>query len=160
YERHVAGDSAGGTSQPEGGCYPATSVNRFVRSALFPLVIIVLLVYLASQTLINHDSNTKKVTFSDLINDAKGGLVQQATFNPNRQEIKATLTDQTKVKVHYPSDQSQFAFQQALQTGSPRATFDSKGIGSSPWWTLLTSLLPIVLLLAFWLFLMNQVQGG
>ena len=41
-----------------------------------------------------------------------------------------------------------------------RSPFDSKGVGSSAWWALLTSLLPIVLLLAFWLFLMNQVQGG
>jgi cell division protease FtsH len=135
-------------------------VNRFLRSALFPLVIIVLLVYLASQTLINHDSNTKKTTYSDLLHAAENNQVQSAVFNPNRQEIKAVLTDGQKVKVHYPSDQSQYAFQAALEKHSPGATFDSKGIGSSPWWTLLTSLLPIVLLLAFWLFLMNQVQGG
>jgi cell division protease FtsH len=38
--------------------------------------------------------------------------------------------------------------------------FDSKGVGSSPWWSILTSILPFVLLLGFWLFLMNQVQGG
>ena len=39
-------------------------------------------------------------------------------------------------------------------------TFDSKGVGSSPWWSILTSLLPFVLLFGFWIFLMNQVQGG
>ncbi|TML17678.1 MAG: ATP-dependent zinc metalloprotease FtsH [Actinobacteria bacterium] len=39
-------------------------------------------------------------------------------------------------------------------------TFDSKGTGSSPWWSILTSLLPFVLLFGFWIFLMNQVQGG
>ncbi|TMD29575.1 MAG: ATP-dependent zinc metalloprotease FtsH [Chloroflexi bacterium] len=38
--------------------------------------------------------------------------------------------------------------------------FDSKGTGSSPWWSILTSLLPFVLLFGFWIFLMNQVQGG
>ena len=38
--------------------------------------------------------------------------------------------------------------------------FDSKGVGSSPWWSILTSLLPFVLLFGFWIFLMNQVQGG
>ncbi len=38
--------------------------------------------------------------------------------------------------------------------------FDSKGMGGSPWWSLLTSLLPFVLLFGFWIFLMNQVQGG
>ncbi|MBV8598309.1 MAG: AAA family ATPase, partial [Actinobacteria bacterium] len=38
--------------------------------------------------------------------------------------------------------------------------FNSKGVGSSPWWSILTSLLPFVLLFGFWIFLMNQVQGG
>jgi cell division protease FtsH len=38
--------------------------------------------------------------------------------------------------------------------------YNSKGTGSSPWWSILTSLLPFVLLFGFWIFLMNQVQGG
>ena len=38
--------------------------------------------------------------------------------------------------------------------------FDSKGTGSSAWWGILGTLLPFALLLLFWLFLMNQVQGG
>ena len=39
-------------------------------------------------------------------------------------------------------------------------TYDSKGKGSSWWSTLLISLLPFALLIGFWIFLMNQVQGG
>ncbi|HEX6489844.1 MAG TPA: ATP-dependent zinc metalloprotease FtsH, partial [Gaiellaceae bacterium] len=39
-------------------------------------------------------------------------------------------------------------------------TYDSKGTGSWSWIGFLTSLLPFVLLFAFWIFLMNQVQGG
>ena len=38
--------------------------------------------------------------------------------------------------------------------------YDSKGKGSSWWSTLLISLLPFALLIGFWIFLMNQVQGG
>src|SRR5204863_15817 len=41
-----------------------------------------------------------------------------------------------------------------------QVTFDSKGTGSSAWWSILTGLLPFVLLFGFWIFLMNQVQGG
>jgi cell division protease FtsH len=33
-------------------------------------------------------------------------------------------------------------------------------VGSSAWWSILTGLLPFVLLFGFWIFLMNQVQGG
>jgi cell division protease FtsH len=133
-------------------------VNRFFRSALFPLVVIVLLVYLASQTLIPRRDAERKVTYSQLIEEAESGNVNDVVFNPNRHEIKATLASGQKVKVHYPTDQSATRFQELLE--QKNLSFDSKGIGSSAWWTLLTSLLPFVLLIGFWLFLMNQVQGG
>jgi cell division protease FtsH len=133
-------------------------VNRFFRSALFPLVVIVLLVYLASQTLIPRNNNEQKLTFSELIAQAKGGNVSEVEFNPNRQEIKATLDSGQSVKVNYPTAQSQFQFQQVLEAENVK--FDSKGTGSSGWWTLVTGLLPFLLLIGFWIFIMNQMQGG
>src|SRR5436190_5151300 len=135
-------------------------MNRFFRSALFPLIVIVLLVYLASQTLIPHSKSAKKETYSELISKVQTDprSVQLVVFNPSRQQITATLTDNSKVKVNYPSDQSQVQFQDLLQ--KQNVTFDSKGKGGSAWWSILTSLLPFVLLFGFWIFLMNQVQGG
>jgi cell division protease FtsH len=133
-------------------------MNRFFRSALFPLVVIVLLVYLASQTLIPRRDNEQKVTYSQLISETQAGNVSEVQFNPNRQQIKATLDDGRKVKVNYPTDQSATQYQNLLEKNN--VTFDSKGIGTSAWWALLTGLLPFVLLIGFWLFLMNQVQGG
>src|SRR6185312_2388942 len=82
----------------------------------------------------------------------------EIVFNPNKNELKYTLTDNKKGTVHYPSDQSAANLQQEMSTHG--VTFDSKGVGSSPWWSILTSLLPFVLLFGFWIFLMNQVQGG
>ncbi len=135
-------------------------MNRFFRSALFPLVVIVLLVYLASQTLIPHKSSPKKTTYYDLIQQVKNDpkSIDQVVFTPSKQQITATLADGSKVKVNYPSDQSQVQFQNLLQ--KQHVDFDSKGVGSSPWWGILTSLLPIALLIGFWIFLMNQMQGG
>ena len=68
------------------------------------------------------------------------------------------MVDGSKGSVNYPTPQSQIQFQNLLQNNN--VTFDSKGVGSSPWWSILTSLLPFVLLFGFWIFLMNQVQGG
>ena len=133
-------------------------MNRFFRSALFPLVVIVLLVYLASQTLIpKHDSGAK-VTLSQLRGDVKAGEVNSAVFSPRPQEITATLTGGQKVKVHYPTAQSQYAFQQLLDAN--HVPYDSKGINGSAWWGILGSILPLVFLLVIWIFLMNQMQGG
>ncbi len=133
-------------------------MNRFFRSALFPLIVIVLLVYLASQTLLPGRSDQRKLTYSDLIAQVKDGAVNDVLFTPNRQQITGTLVDGTKFKVNYPTPQSQIQFQNLLQEENVK--FDSKGTGSSAWWTLLANLLPFVLLIGFWIFLMNQVQGG
>ena len=134
------------------------TVNRFFRSALFPLVVIVLLVYLASQTLLPKRNAGQKVTYSQLINEVNAGNVSEAKFDPNRRSITAVLDSGTKVKVNYPSDQSQIQFQDALEKN--KVKFDSKGVGSGLLWSLVTSLFPILLLIGFWIFLMNQMQGG
>jgi cell division protease FtsH len=133
-------------------------VNRFFRSALFPLVVIVLLVYLASQTLMPRRDNSKDLTYSELIDQTKQGNVSKVTFSPNRQSIEAVLDSGTKVKVNYPSAESQVRYERVLEANN--VTFDSKGIGTSAWWALLTGFLPFLLLIGFWIFLMNQMQGG
>ncbi len=133
-------------------------MNRFFRSALFPLVVIVLLVYLATQTLMPRRDSAKDLTYSQLIDETRKGNVSEVTFSPNRQSIEAVLDSGTKVKVNYPSPESQVAYEKILQSNN--VTYDSKGIGTSAWWALLTGFLPFVLLIAFWIFLMNQMQGG
>jgi cell division protease FtsH len=135
-------------------------VNRFFRSALFPLIIIAALVWLALQTLGNHGTKQVKMTLSGLQDQVRSSpaSIEGVTFVPAKQEIDATLQSGKKVVVHYPTDQAQIQFQNLLE--SNKVTFDSKGIGGSPWWSILTSLLPFVLLFGFWIFLMNQVQGG
>ncbi len=143
----------------EGGCYPAkTDVNRFFRSALFPLIIIVLLVYLASQTLLPGRSEQRKITYSEAIAQVENGAVNEVLFTPSKQQLNLTLVDDRKVKVNYPTPQSATEFQNLLQKQNIK--FDSKGTGSSTLMALLTGLLPILILVGFWIFLMNQMQGG
>jgi cell division protease FtsH len=133
-------------------------VNRFFRSALFPLFVIVLLVYLASQTLIPHGKNTQKLTLSQFTQHVQDHDVQSAEFNPSKRAISFKLNDGKKGTVHYPSDQSAPFYTNLMQQNGVQ--FDSKGTGSWSWIGFFTSLLPFVLLFAFWIFLMNQVQGG
>jgi cell division protease FtsH len=134
-------------------------VNRFFRSALFPLFVIVLLVYLASQTLIPHSKSEKKLTYSDFMSQVQAGEVDNVVFNPSKRSISFSLGDK-KATVHYPADQSVPQIQDALEAAPNHPSFDSKGTGNWSWVAFLTSLLPFVLLFGFWIFLMNQVQGG
>ena len=134
--RHKGFSVTGLVEAKEPGCYPAKSVNRFFRSALFPLVVIVLLVYLASQTLISRHDGTKKYTYSELYRAAlNGGVDRGVVFNPNRQEVKATLSDGTRRSrcTTRPTRRSSSSSRRSRRSD---ITFDSKGIGSSPWWTL------------------------
>ena len=107
-------------------------MNRFFRSALFPLIVIVLLVYLASQTLIPGKDAQEKVGYSEFIQQAKAGHVQEVKFTPTRQQIDATLVGGEKIKVNYPSDLSADRVEDILQSES--IPYDSKGKGSS-WWS-------------------------
>jgi cell division protease FtsH len=140
-------------------------MNRFFRSALFPLIVIVLLVYLASQTLMGSEPK-EKVTYSQLQQRVESDPDQfkEIVANPSKQELTVELAPTggedkgEKYKVAYPSPESLNNFESLMRDKGVQ--FDSKTIGGSPWWSLLTSLLPFVLLFGFWIFLMNQVQGG
>src|SRR5829696_557285 len=140
-------------------------MNRFFRSALFPLIVIVLLVYLASQTLMKGEKQ-EKVTYSELQTRVADdpGQFEEIVANPSKQQLTVEYKPQggneegKKIKVAYPSPESLVVFERLLREEG--VNFDSKAVGGSPWWSLLTSLLPFVILIAFWIFLMNQVQGG
>jgi len=139
-------------------------MNRFFRSALFPLIVIVLLVYLASQTLMGNKPKDK-VTYSELKGQVQTnpGSIKEIVANPTKQQLTVEYVGTAgekgrKTKVAYPSPESLVPFEKEIEKQS--ISFDSKAVGGSPWWSLLTSLLPFVILIAFWIFLMNQVQGG
>jgi cell division protease FtsH len=133
-------------------------VNRFLRSAFFPLIVIVVLVWLASQTLIHTGGTAEKRTTSQAIADVQQGLVSSAEFNPSKRAISLKYDNGKHATVHYASDQAQIQFQELLQ--SKGVTWDSKGTGGFSWTALIGSFLPFLLLIGFWIFLMNQVQGG
>ena len=135
-------------------------MSRVFRSALFPLIVIAVLVWVALQTLGSHGAKQVKTTYSDLVTQVQTQpqTIEGVTFVPSKQEIDATLLSGKKVVVYYATPQAQIQFQDLLQ--KQKVTFDSKGLGGSPWWSLLLSLLPFVLLIGFWIFLMNRMQGG
>jgi cell division protease FtsH len=143
-------------------------MNRFFRSAFFPLILIVAAVFVFSELLPNS-SGTKgpKVTYSKLIRYTKANKVQEVTFSPNSQQIKYELkipvgspegTKAVSGKVNYPSPESAANYEKILQ--QHHVLYASKGTGSSPWISILVGVLPFVLFFGIWIFLMNQMQGG
>ena len=106
-------------------------MNRFFRSAFFPLLVIVALAWLASETLRGDNSKERKVTYSQVrqqvVNDPQS--IEEVVFDPKKHGITVKYRDSQKAKVNYPTDQSQEAFEQLLAEHG--VTYDSKGTGSS-----------------------------
>ena len=79
-------------------------MNRFFRSALFPLIIIAALVWLALQTLGSHGTKTTQATTSKVYAIIRAGQVdenQGVTIDPNKQSLTLTTTGGQKYSVHY-----------------------------------------------------------
>ena len=99
-------------------------MNRFFRSALFPLVIIAALVWLALQTLGGNNSKQVPLQTSQFIQAVQDpqATVSKVTIDPNKQSISATVTDPnltptpltspTDVTIHYASPQAQAPIEQ------------------------------------------------
>ena len=121
-------------------------------------MIIAALIWIAIQTLSEDSGSSDKLDFSEALQlvrqDASG--VESVTFRPSSHEIEFHLVSGSKETV-YPVDQSAYELQQVLE--EKQIPFESKRPGSSPWWSLLTSLLPFVLLFGFWIFLMNTQRS-
>ena len=134
-------------------------MGRFSRSWLFPAVIIAALIWLGAQTILgNSDDSSDNLRFSDALALVRQspGRIDHVTFHPSSQEVDFRLaTGRTRTTV-YPVDQSAYELQQLLEENE--VAFDAKGTGSSAWWSILTSLLPFVLLFGFWVFLMRMVK--
>ena len=91
------------------------------RKWILPLVLVLVVVGFIALTL-RPGSSEKSETYSGLVQRVTDdpGSVQEVVFSPNRQGIEATLTDGTKIKTSYPSDEAQIQFQSFVIDTSQR----------------------------------------
>jgi hypothetical protein len=73
-------------------------VNRFLRSALFPVVVITLIVWLGTQTLIGKRHETKRTTYSQVIQTVEdnSGSIDEIIFVPNKHQAEVQMKDGSK----------------------------------------------------------------
>ena len=92
---------------------------------------------------------------SDVVN----GRVQQAVLNVKNQTIEVTLKPENGKQTQYSVAYSDPTATTAL-LNQYNVPYDATS-PSSPWWTsALFTILPILLIIGFWFFIMNQMQGG
>jgi cell division protease FtsH len=137
-------------------------VRRFFKSAAFPILLVVILAFIA-QRVISSGPGTETPPYNELIAPkAQGGLiatgqVKEVTINTKDNTLDVKETSGQSFSTGYPPNTEQ-SLVEALDRASVKTTVH--GTGGSSLLSLLTYILPFVLFFGFWIFLMNQMQGG
>ncbi len=98
---------------------------------------------------------------ASFVNDLQNGRVASVMMNTKDQTLQVTQVPPegggkaVTYTVQYPDTTTTTQLIQKYAN----VNFESKTPGS-PWWGALLSLLPFVLIIVFWIFMMNQMQGG
>ncbi|HYZ19763.1 MAG TPA: hypothetical protein VE615_09465 [Gaiellaceae bacterium] len=132
-------------------------VQTLFRSALFPLIVIVLLVYLASQTLFAGHS-TKAVAYPDLqrIIQTRPETVDELTFKPSERRVVVKLANGSMLTARYPNSAARAELER--EVSALPTTEAPKSDGSSAWWNILTALLPFVVFAVVWIYAVNRAK--
>jgi cell division protease FtsH len=133
-------------------------MSRFFKSAAFPILIVVVLAFFA-QKLIGSSNHSPSYTFGQMVNQIRSGEVKNISLDQKANSVTVTLPNGQKYTTGYPDSYAPTLINDALHyNGAQAVSVQSKS--SNGWLSLLTYILPFVIFLGFWIFLMNQVQGG
>jgi cell division protease FtsH len=132
-------------------------VNRFFKSAAFPILIVILLAFVAQKLVVSSSSSSSKPSFSQLVTLIDQNQVDKASISTKDQEVSVTLKNGQKFTEGIPDN---YQPQLVNQMRAHAVDLDVHGRGGSAWWGFLITLAPFALFFVFWIFLMNQMQGG
>src|SRR3712207_644863 len=137
-------------------------MSRFFKSAAFPILIVVVLAFFA-QRLISPSDDANKPTFRDFNAQLDAGEIRYVNMKNKDNTLEVTLRNGgRKYKVGFADDYGGILTQRliAAQKAGNLQDFNIQGRQSNGWLSLLTYVLPFLIFIGFWIFLMNQVQGG
>jgi len=136
-------------------------MSRFFKSAAFPILIVVVLAFFA-QRLINTGNQTKPPTYSEFLTQLGDGQVKSVDIKTKDNTLVVTQRDGKTYETGY-TDGGADRLDAQLQAAQQQNKIDSwnvEGRKTNGWISLLTYVLPFLIFIGFWIFLMNQVQGG
>jgi cell division protease FtsH len=133
-------------------------VKRFFKSAWFPLLIVVVLAFFAHQ-LISPGQQQEEPNYSEFIaqiNDDPNSI-ESVKIQTKDHTVDVKETNGDEYSTGYPENTEE-TLVNTLDRNEIET--DVEGTGGSSILSLLTYVLPFILFFAFWVFLMNQMQGG
>ncbi len=131
-------------------------MSRFFKSAAFPILIVVVLAFFARE-LISPGDTKKDPDYTAFLAQVENGRVKTVTLNTKNNKVDVETTRGDKYVTAYPDNTEQSLVNTLREQD---ITIDVKAKSGAGWVTALTYILPFVIFLLFWLFIINQMQGG
>jgi cell division protease FtsH len=133
-------------------------VKRFFKSAWFPLLIVVVLAFFAHQ-IISPSQEEEEPTYAEFRAQIEDNpdAIEQVTIQTKDHTVDVKETEGSEYSTGYPENTEEGLVNTLLRNDIPT---EVEGTGGSSILSLLTYILPFLLFFAFWVFLMNQMQGG
>jgi cell division protease FtsH len=137
-------------------------MSRFFKSAAFPILIVVVLAFFAQKLISPGPGGSTKPQFGDFQSQLAHGDIREVDVKTKDNTIQVTLRDKSKYDIGYPDQYASTLINDLNQAkaGHRLDNYDVEGKKSNSWLSLLTYILPFLIFIGFWIFLMNQVQGG
>jgi cell division protease FtsH len=129
-------------------------MNSNVKTAVLWIVLICVAVLLWIVVRTGRTGAEQELTFSDFLNQVEQGRVKKVTVSGT--EIKGELVDGTRLRAIAPTFYTEYI--KTMREKSVIMQF--REASASNWVSILINAVPFVLLLAFWIFMMRQMQSG
>ena len=128
--------------------------NRNLRNIAF-ITIVVILGLILLQSWFGRDSGSNEISWSLFRNFVESGQVAQVTVKDDA--AQAVLIDGSTLTAQLPKDVTLYS--KLLDENVPEVEYEPDSSGSI-WTSILISMLPIVLLIAVWVYIMRRTQAG
>ncbi|MGI9097571.1 MAG: ATP-dependent metallopeptidase FtsH/Yme1/Tma family protein, partial [Solirubrobacteraceae bacterium] len=136
-------------------------MSRFSKSAMFPILIVVILAFFAQQ-LISSPNKKADPGFGVFTRQLDQRQIKTVEMRNRSNELLVTKRDKTQYEIGFATAYGAELTTQLLKAEQQNKIqeFDVKGTRTNGWVSMLTYVLPFLLFIGFWFFLMNQMQGG
>jgi cell division protease FtsH len=137
-------------------------MSRFFKSAAFPILIVVVLAFFAQKLIGGPGSNEPTPSYGDFVAQLQAGQVKTVDVKTKDNTIVVKPRTGSQYETGFLPDNAD-RLESRLEAAKAQHQIDDfqiQGTKSNGWLSLLTYVLPFLIFIGFWIFLMNQVQGG
>ena len=136
-------------------------MSRFFKSAALPILIVVVLAFFV-QKLVSPRSSEPVPSYGEFITQLEAGQVKTVDVKTKDNTLVVKPRTGAQYERGFLPDNAP-ALESRLEKAKAAHQLDDyniEGTKSNGWLSLLTYVLPFLIFIGFWIFLMNQMQGG